>query len=180
MSIRSYVMCVGLVFAMPTMAATPNGSDPSSVSAILAGSSGNIVLAQGGPPARPGGGEARGRGNNGGQIGTGGVAGSRGGNNMDTRRGDGGGNLQQQRRGTGAYVRGGSDVRGGADVRVRSRVGVRDGRRGDRWRHRGYGARVGVYIGGGRGWCHRHHWRWRVMRHCHPYSYRLHRHGRWR
>jgi hypothetical protein len=37
-----------------------------------------------------------------------------------------------------------------------------------------------VYIAGGRGWCHRHHWRYRVMRHCHPYSYRWHRHGRWR
>ena len=32
----------------------------------------------------------------------------------------------------------------------------------------------------GRGWCHRHHWKWRVLRHCHPYSYRWHRHGRWR
>jgi hypothetical protein len=37
-----------------------------------------------------------------------------------------------------------------------------------------------VYVAGGRGWCHRHHWRWRVLRHCHRYHSRWHRHGRWR
>jgi hypothetical protein len=58
----------------------------------------------------------------------------------------------------------------------------RDGYRGHRdrgWRYRD-GRRSGVFIYPGRSWCHRHHSGYRVLRHCHPYSYRWHRHGRWR
>jgi hypothetical protein len=75
---------------------------------------------------------------------------------------------------------GGRRWTGGGDIRVR------ESWRRDRWRYRTrpyvrygyYEAPVVLYSG--RRWCHRHHWRWRVLRHCHPYSYRWHRHGRWR
>jgi hypothetical protein len=85
-----------------------------------------------------------------------------------------------QRRGGGARL--GVQDGGGRRWVGRGDLRVRDGRRGDRWRFRnryGYYAAPLVY-GVGPGWCHRHHWRGRVLRHCHPYRYRWHRHGRWR
>ena len=134
----------------------------------------------GGPPPH-----AQGGGRRGGDGGGPGMRRQGGGGGPAIQPGMGGGQgaVIQRRGGEGRHViRGGSDIRGGADVRVRSRVDVRERGRGDRWRYRyrDHGPRVGVYVSGGRGWCHRHHWQWRVLRHCHPYSYRWHRHGRWR
>jgi hypothetical protein len=73
----------------------------------------------------------------------------------------------------------------------RGDVRVRESWRRDRWRHRNrpfvrYGYYDSYYVAPvaayryRRGWCHRHYWRGRVLRHCHPYRYRWHRHGRWR
>jgi hypothetical protein len=120
--------------------------------------------------------------------------------------GGGGGGVAVRRGGSAPMVRGGDRPRfsvpdgdgrrwaGRGDVRVRE--GWRGDRRyetrryADRWRYRtrpyrGYGyqdygyytAPVVAYYG--RGSCHRHHWRWRTLRHCHRYAYRWHRHGRW-
>jgi hypothetical protein len=55
--------------------------------------------------------------------------------------------------------------------------------RGDRWRHRRV-YRDGIYVYPYSGYayagrCHRHYRGARVLRHCHPYASRWHRHGRW-
>jgi hypothetical protein len=67
---------------------------------------------------------------------------------------------------------------------VDRRIDRRHAWRGDRWRHR-RAFRGGIYVypytsyGYHRGACHRHFRGARMLRHCHPYAYRLHRHGRW-
>ena len=124
----------------------------------------------------------------------------RGGGAVSTPRQGGGGAVSAPRDGGGAgsgprvggerpAIRGGGErFDRGSDVRVRQgwrgdRGRVYDGRRGDRtryrhgWRGRGY--ETGIYVDAGRS-CHRHHRGYRVMRHCHPYGYRWHRHGPWR
>jgi hypothetical protein len=136
----------------------------------------------GGPPphARGGGGGGGGGGGpppharGGGGGGGGGVAIQRGGGDRVIQRGGGGSRFTVQD--------GGRRWIGRGDVRVRE-----SWRRGDRWRYRSrpfvrhYGYyETPVVLYGGRRFCHRHYWRGRVLRHCHPYRYRWHRHGRWR
>ena len=130
------------------------------------------------PHARGGGG-----GGGGPAIQRGGGGGSGGGGGVAIQRGPGDGGVAIQRRGG---TRLGVQDGGGRRLVGRSDLRVRDGWRGDRLRKRRHVWRDGYYVAPavvyevGRGWCHRHHWRWRVLRHCHPYSYRWHRHGRWR
>jgi len=181
MNISSYIACAGvLALTLPAWAAPDLAPSAGTAVAGHAPEAG-IVVAQGPPPHAQG----KGRGGDGGGPGKGrggGGGGGPGGPAIQQPGGGGGQGAVIQRGGGGPAIRAAPDFRGGADVRVRSRVDVRERWRGDRWRYRyrDRGPRVGVYIAGGRGWCHRHHWRYRVLRHCHPYSYRWHRHGRWR
>jgi hypothetical protein len=66
----------------------------------------------------------------------------------------------------------------------RRHVDRRHGYRHDRWRHR-RGFSGGIYVNPYSSYaydnaCHRHYRGPRLLRHCHPYDYRRHRHGRWR
>jgi hypothetical protein len=207
MTIRSYFACAGvLALTLPSLAAAA----PAGATADLARATDpGIVLAQiqappgggggGGPPpdARGGGGgggggggpppNARGGGGGGGGGGAGPAfqRGGGGGSGVAVQPGGGGGGPMIQRDG-GGRARVGVQDGGGRRWGGRSDLRVRDGWRGDRLRKRRHVWRDGYYVapavvyGVGRGWCHRHHWRWRVLRHCHPYRYRWHRHGPWR
>jgi hypothetical protein len=200
MNIRLSLACAGvlaLAGAAPPGAAAEQAPAPDS----------GIVLAQiqgpgggggGGPPPDSrrgqgggGGGGAVQRGGGGSGGGGGGPAiqrgggGGGGGGAMIQRGGGGGGPVIQRGGGGGARI--GVQDGGGRRFIDRGDVRVRDVRRGDRWRYRSrpawrsrYYVAPAIVYGVGRGWCHRHYRGSRVLRHCHPYRYRWHRHGPWR